>query len=270
LSTASSSNKDSAIRRRGRSSEDGNAAEKALRLLEAAAAPNGPHRLGEIAMAAGLAKPSCHRILQVLVANSFLIADGTGSYATGPRLRALSAQVAADTDHSIHAALAALGRHTGQTVHIALRSSDCAIYTHKVPSSHPVQMASNVGMRMPLHCTAIGKSILCGFSDAELASFAGRTGLPARTQKTITSIEKLRAEVESVRSQGFAVDDEENEATIRCLGAPLRNSDGTVIGGVSISTVTFLVPIQQLLDWSDAVRDTAVLISARMTGESDR
>jgi IclR family acetate operon transcriptional repressor len=129
------------------------------------AAPRGGRasdRLGVIAATACVPKASSHRILQVLVASSFLATDGEGRYAPGPRLRALSAQVRTGDD-SIDSALAALAEHTGNTVHLALRSGDYATYTHKVQSSQPVQMASAVGMRMPLHSTAIGKSTLSGF-----------------------------------------------------------------------------------------------------------
>jgi IclR family transcriptional regulator, acetate operon repressor len=249
---------------RGRASGAGNATEKAMRLLEAAAAPGGPHRLGEIAAAACVPKASSHRILQVLVASSFLTSDGQGRYAPGLRLRTLSAEVCAAADDSIDAALADLQQCTGNTVHLALRSGDCATYTHKVQSSQPVQMASRIGMRMSLHSTAIGKCILSGFSDAELAEFAARTGLPARTRHTLTDVDGLRAELEAVRRQDFAVDDEENEATIRCLAAPLRNQDGTVIGGVSISTVTFVVPREELLGWTGPLRETTAAISAAL------
>ncbi|HYZ53181.1 MAG TPA: IclR family transcriptional regulator [Streptosporangiaceae bacterium] len=248
--------------RGGRTSDAGNATEKVMRLLEATAAPGGPHRLGAIAAAACVPKASSHRILQLLVAGSFLTSDGQGRYAPGPRLRALSAEVCAAGDAGIDAELAALQRHTGNTVHLALRSGDYAIYTHKVQSSQPVQMASRVGMRMPLHSTAIGKCILSGFGEAELTDFAARAALPARTGRTLTDLGRLRAELEAVRRQGFAVDDEENEATIRCLGAPLRGQDGTVIGGVSISTVTFVVPRDELLGWAGALCQTAAAISA--------
>lgn len=249
--------------RAGRASEAGNATEKVMRLLEAAAAPGGPHRLGEIASAASVPKTSSHRILQVLVDSSFLATDGQGRYAPGPRLRALGAEVCAGDD-TIDAALAGLQEHTGNTVHLALRSGDYATYTHKVQSSQPVQMASAVGMRMPLHSTAIGKTILAGLDDDQVAAFAARAGLPARTARTLTGLDALRAELDRVRRQGFALDDEENEATIRCLGAPLRDGDGTVIGGVSISTVTFVVPRDDLLGWAGALRETAATISARL------
>jgi IclR family transcriptional regulator, acetate operon repressor len=234
--------------RAGRTSDAGNAAEKTLRLLEAATAPGGPHLLGDIAHAATVPKASAHRILRTLVANGFLDTDGAGRYPIGPRLRTMAAAVtAAQAGARIDDLLADLGRRTGQTVHLGLRTGDTATYTHKVDSPDAVQMASRVGMRMPLHTTAIGKCVLAGLPAAELS-------VPPT----------LRAELDRVRDNGFAVDDEENEPSIRCLAAPVRDRRGGVIGGVSLSTLTFLVPRERLSGWVPAVIATADAVSARL------
>jgi DNA-binding IclR family transcriptional regulator len=78
--------------RGGRSPLAVNATDKALNLLESAAAPGYPHRLGDIAAAAGVPKAGAHRILRNLVGSSFLASDGAGGYGPGPRLRALAAR----------------------------------------------------------------------------------------------------------------------------------------------------------------------------------
>lgn len=251
--------------RRGRSSTAGNATEKVLRLLEASAESGWPHRLGRIAESASVPKASAHRILGVLVGNGFLTSDGAGAYAPGPRLLALSARVTAgQAAGGIDEILGELQKLTGNTVHLALRTGDSVTYTHKVDGNQPVRMASRVGMPMPMHSTAIGKCVLAGFDQDELARFADRTGLPAATESTLCTLGSLRAELDLVRERGFAVDDEENERTVRCLAAPVLDASGAVIGGVSVSTVTFLVPRPQLLDWADAVRGTADAVSARL------
>ena len=251
--------------RKGRSSEAGNAAEKTLNLLEAAGS-GAPRRLGEIAAAAGVPKASAHRILRTMVAEGYLTSDNTGTYAPGPRLRALAARVGAPTndDGAIQAELDALRQRTGQTVHVAMHSGDTVTYTHKVAGTHAVQMASRLGMQIPLHSTAIGKCVLAGLEEAALAEFTNRAGLVAMTEHTLTTADGLEAELMRVRSEGFALDDEENEKTVRCLAAPLRNRAGIVIGGVSISTITFLVPREEILAWADTVKKTAAAIGAHL------
>jgi DNA-binding IclR family transcriptional regulator len=248
----------------GRASNAGNAAEKTLRLLEAAAAPGGPHLLGDIAQAAGVAKASAHRILRTLVVNGFLSSDGAGRYPLGPRLRTLAAGVTAEqADARIDDLLGELSRHTGQTVHLGLRTGDTATYTHKVDSPDALRMASRVGMRFPLHTTAIGKCVLAGLADTELAALLARP-LPARTPASRTTPSALRAELDAVRTAGYAVDDEENEPSIRCLAAPVRDAAGAVIGGVSVSALTFLVSTQRLTGWAQDVIATADAVSSRL------
>lgn len=251
--------------RAGRSSDAGNAAEKTVRLLEAVTAPGGPHLLGDIAQAAGVPKATAHRILRTLVANGFLESDGAGRYPLGPRLHTLAASVtAAQAGTRIDDLLTDLNRRTGQTVHLALRTGDWATYTHKVDSAQGVQMASRVGMRMPLHTTAIGKCVLAGLTDSQLADVLASTGLPASTPASIVTPDALVAELANVRQAGFAVDDEENETSIRCLAAPVRDARGAVIGGVSVSALTFLVPLDRLAGWAPDVIATANAVATRL------
>ncbi|MFD7137581.1 IclR family transcriptional regulator [Streptomyces sp. NPDC059894] len=245
--------------RGGRGSLAGNATDKALNLLEAAVAPGHPHRLGEVAAAAGVPKASAHRILQNLVATSFLASDGTGGYGPGPRLRALAARVTqgCEEDQIMRAELEVLSRRVGNTVHLGVRTGDAATCLIKVTGPKPVQTASRVGMHLPLHATSIGKCVLSGLDDAALTALVGRVGLPARTEHTITDLDTLRAELARVRVQGFALDEEENEIGVRCLGAPVRDAKGTVIGGVSISAITYVDSREALLGWTDLVRGAA-------------
>lgn len=248
--------------RGGRSSEAGNATDKALNLLESAAAPDYPHRLGDIAAAAGVPKASAHRILQNLVSTSFLAYDGSGGYGPGPRLRALAAKVTQGCveDQVMRAELAVLGRRTGNTVLMGLRTGDVATCLIKIASPDPVQTSSRVGMQMPLHATAIGKCILAGLPEDELSVLLKRLDLAPRTGNAITDPDRLRAELARVREQGFAVNEEENESNVRCLAAPVYDSRGAVIGGVGISAITFLESAEALREKADLVRATAVAL----------
>lgn len=242
-------------RRGGRTAESGNAAQKTLRILEAASAGGGSQRLADIASAAGVPKPSTHRVLGILVGEGFLVAEPGGLYGPGPRLRALAAQVPAPSAGEPAEVVRALQRVVGQTVHLAVRSGDRATYIDKVDADQPYQMASRVGMRVPLHCTAIGKCLLAHQSRADIEAVVDRVGLPRRTANTITTRRALHAELATVRGQGYALDDEENEPTVRCLGVPVLTPAGEVVAAVSVSTITFLVNSGQLLGLLPAVRD---------------
>lgn len=243
----------------GRTSEAGNATEKALRLLESAAAPGYPHRLGEIAKEAAVPKASAHRILQNLVEISFLASDGIGGYGPGPRLRALAARVTrgCPEDQVMRDEIEGLSRRTGGAAQLGVRTGDVVTCLINAPGPQAVRTAIHAGMQMPLHATAIGKCVLSGLSDDELVGLTTRLGLPARTGKTITDLDALRADLAGVRDLGYALEEEENEANVRCLAAPVRDSRGIVVGGVGISGITFLEPREELLARADQVRMTA-------------
>ncbi|MFG2995159.1 IclR family transcriptional regulator [Streptomyces sp. NPDC048340] len=239
--------------RGGRTSAAGSALEKSLRILEAVAAPGGPHRLADVTAAAAVPKSSTFRILASLIEQGFVRSEGDSRYGVGPRLRGLSAMVSGGEPASIEGVLRELQQSTGQTVHLALHSGETITYIRKLEGTQPFRTASRTGMRMPLHTTAIGKSILAHLPAGEVAELIAATGLPGRTPNTLTTPEALRTELAAVRERGFALDDEENEPTIRCIGAAILGPTGRPVGGVSVTTVTFLVSRKEIEAYAPAL-----------------
>lgn len=245
--------------RQGRTSQAGNATDKVLNLLEAASAPGHPHRLGEVAQTAGVPKASAHRILQHLVRTSFLASHSAGHYSPGPRMRALAARVnqGCAEDQVMRDELTVLGRRVAHTVHLGVRTGDAATCLIKVGGPGPVQTSSRAGMQMPLHATAVGKCILAGLDAGELTALLGRVGTDRFTEHTLTDLDALREELALVRERGYALDEEENEIGVRCLGAPVRDAKGNVVGGVSVSAVTFMESRDGLLEHVPEILRTA-------------
>jgi IclR family acetate operon transcriptional repressor len=232
-------------RRTGRASEAGSAVGKALRVLEAVAAEPGYSALGEVAAAAGVPKPTAVRILATLCAEDYVIRHPRRGYTAGPRLRTLRHAAGASAD-TIDAALAELSERTRQTSNFALRVGGEAIYTHQHDGSQPYRITASLGTRFELHGTAIGKAILASLPDGEVDAILGAAPLRALTPRTITDPAVLRAQLEAARTDGYAVDDEENELTIRCLAVPVFGADRNVVGAVSLSAVTYSVPMEAL------------------------
>jgi IclR family transcriptional regulator, acetate operon repressor len=218
----------------------GGSIDKALTVLEALSEHR---RVTDIAAGTGLPKSTVHRILQSLVGWGFARADGTGGYLPGPRILTLAGKVMSRFDPAQHAdsALQSLRDRTGFTVHFAIRSGDEAVYVQKLEGLGPYQMASRVGMSMRLHSTSIGKAILAQLRDQEVTVITTRTGLESRTQHTITEVAALLDHLAEVRRRGYSIDDEENEGGIRCVGAPVFDHTGTVMGGISVSGLAFEV-----------------------------
>lgn len=232
---------------------------RALRVLESVARHGGPHSLGGVARDTGITKPSTHRILGSLASAGYAVTNGSGAYGPGPRAYAMSALFAGSRQDG-DAILRHLQSEVDQTVHVALRSGNHAIYVHKVETDRPYQMASRIGGHLRLHSTAIGKAILAHSPVSDREALVA-DGLPARTTKTITDGDALSAELDRVRDQGYAIDDEENEETIRCLAAPLLDRSGHAVGGISISTLTFQVALENLLGYAPRLIETAGLLA---------
>ena len=241
----------------------GNATDKVLAVLSALPEHEG---VTAIAAATGLPKSTVHRVLQSLVEHQFAINVGDGRYLGGPRILTVAGEVMRRFDPARHAGgtLRRLAEQTGCTVHYALSVGDEAVYAAKVDGSKPYHMPSRVGMSIRLHTTAIGKAVLAGLPDDEVRALARRAGLPRRTPKTLTAVTALLADLARVRDRGYALDEEENEAGIRCVGAAVRDHTGRVAGGVSVSTLAlegWPLPVPEL---GARVRAAAADISASL------
>jgi DNA-binding IclR family transcriptional regulator len=248
------------------------AVEKALSVLEAVASSGAPHRLAEIATRVSLPKSTVHRILQVLGREGYVTAASEGAYNIGPRALALAGQVLAHSDIRVLAEpiLSELQRATGATVHFAVRSGTTAVYIAKFEGDQPYRMASRVGAAIPLHCTSIGKAILAALPADEARRIIETTPLVARTPNTRTTIAALLADLDEIRRRGFAIDDEENELSVRCVGAAVRDSLGAVIGGVSISSLAFQFTLDDATATGPHVRAAAAAVSEALGAPHER
>jgi IclR family acetate operon transcriptional repressor len=171
-------------------------------------------------------------------------AEGDGVYVLGPRVLTMAGEMLQGLDATALAApvLRDLHAKVGHTVHFAMLSDDEAVYLEKlVDPGLPYQFASRVGGRILLHCTAIGKSLLAAMPAVP------RLELVRRTPNTIVSADALRAELERVRARGFAIDDEENERNIRCVGAAVRDHTGAATHAISVSALTVELSLDDAL-----------------------
>jgi IclR family acetate operon transcriptional repressor len=161
-----------------------------------------------------------------------------------------------------------LAEKTKETVHMAFLDRDEIVYIDKVEIDHNpsgLRMASRVGLRNPAHSCAMGKVLLSYLPEEEVDRVIEEKGLVKRTEHTITDPHQLKKQLNLVRTQGYAVDDEENEMGIRCVAAPLYNEIGKVVAAISISAPAFRVTkkvIQESL--KKEVTETAMKISQRL------
>lgn len=135
---------------------------------------------------------------------------------------------------------------TNETTHLAVLEDDQIMYVEKIDNRQAVQMRSRVGSRGCIHSTAVGKASLAFLPKEECEAMLARLSFPPLTKNTITDLGKFRKELKLSRELGYAVDDEENEIGVRCVGAPLFDHSGRVVGAISISGWTITMTRERL------------------------
>lgn len=194
--------------------------------------------IGEMARHLGVHKSSASRLAATLAAAGYLAPDGEpGRYRLGGRLAALGELVVTDTDvrHVALPALKDLVGVLGETGHLAVLEGREAVTVEVVDGWHTVRMHSWVGKRSPAHCSSMGKALLAGLDRAELDARYPDAKLEARTERTITDRRELERHLAEVRRRGYAVDNEELEAHLCCVAAPIFDRRGAVVASVSVS-----------------------------------
>jgi IclR family acetate operon transcriptional repressor len=217
------------------------AVEKALDVLEALSETGPEVELAGIAAATSLSKPTAHRMLQILIRRGYAQQIADGVYGPGSRMLYLAGRVASHLDYAAVArpALKVLQERSPDTVHFAMLFGNYAVYVEKLDGRRAYTMASVIGAPLPLHSTAIGKAILANLPPARVAELLGDEPLARRTGHTIVDRELLAAHLRMIAARGFAVDDEENEQGIRCVGAAVFDRVNRVRGAVSLSAPSF-------------------------------
>ena len=204
----------------------------------------GPLTVRQVASELRLPRSSVHELVHTLTELGALAstADGSGRFTLGLLLHELGSAYLSEVDlaREGHSVAGTVAEACGETVHLAVLDGVEVVYLAKVDSIHAVRMVSAVGRRLPAHCTAVGKALLSGLSDDDLARrFGGDDGrLPAMTPSSITSLSALRGVLSVVRALGYSLDDCESNADVRCVAAPVHEHGGGVVAAMSISVPT--------------------------------
>jgi len=221
----------------------------------------------EISEKLGLYPSTTHRILDTLKHWGYVEQDlKTQKYRLGLKLLALGMAKLHQMDLVKEATpyLKELVKLCNETVHLGVLEGGEVLYLAKEESSQTIRMISYVGRRAPLHCTALGKVLLAHLSLEERKRTLGGKELPPLTENTITDKKELEKELDKVREQGFALDQEENEKDVRCVAAPIRNYKGDVIAALSISSPIFRIDKNAQDNLKEALMKTGEKISQRL------
>lgn len=234
--------------------------DRMVSLLDALARHPAPVNLKLLATETRLHPSTAHRILAVMVENRIVDRIEPGTYRLGMRLLELGSLVRSRISvraealpfmQELHGALK-------ETVNLAVRQGDDVVYVERT-SSNPSMMrvVQALGARAPLHITAVGKVFLAADGADDCRRYAERTGLRRSTDHSIGDLARLEAELAAVRRNGFALDNEEAEKGVSCIGAGIFGDEGELVAGLSVSA-----PSDRLdRGWAGRIKDTADRIS---------
>jgi DNA-binding IclR family transcriptional regulator len=239
---------------------------KVLRILETLQDSSTPLQLKEISLRTNINKSTAYRFLAHLESEGYLFRDDAGAYIVGPKLARLG------SGSAYHATLRTVSRpvmhrlwlSTTETVNLGVVSGLDVLYIDVLESTHSFRMVSQVGSRRPLHCTGLGKALLAFLSPAELDGALGSLRLEKFAPRTISSVARLRKELNKVVQQGYAVDDEEACVGSRCVACPIFDQSAKLAAALSVSGPVSRIDREKLLAISKEVREGAQLISRNL------
>ncbi len=220
--------------------------------------------LTDLSALIAMPKSSTHRYLGTLQELGLAERKDGERYFLGAKVIEIAGAFLAKSDlrNESQSAMNELAEKTGETVHLAVPSAREVVYIAKVESLHALGMSSHLGSRSPMYCTSLGKAILA-FSNPELIEAVLADEKEARTVRTKTSPSALRAELVTIRSRGFALDDEENEPGIRCVGAPVLDYSGKAIAAISISGPSERITLERAMELGPIIWKSTQQVSKR-------
>jgi len=207
--------------------------ERAFEILEHLASANGEMTLSAIAAASALPQPTIHRLVRTLVSLGYVRQSESRSYVLAPRLIRLGEVASRQLGAMALPELRRLAEGLGETANLAFLDSDMVVYAAQAPSRHAVRMFTEVGRRVHLHNSGVGKAILATFPDERVRQIVEQQGLPAATPRSIVTTRDLLEELGRIRERGYAIDDGEQELGVRCFAVAIAGSP--VPAAISVS-----------------------------------
>jgi DNA-binding IclR family transcriptional regulator len=239
---------------------------KVLRILESLQTSSAGLTLKAICDDTGINKSTAHRFLRHLERENYLLRTEGGSYLIGPRLAQMSgcASRSATLQAVARPVLAELWRSTQETVNLAVLDQGTVLYVDVMVSLHDFRLVSRVGTRRSLHAAGLGKVLAVFRPESECERLLQGIVFQRETPKTIGNMVQLRTELQKVRSQGYAIDNEEALLGCRCIAAPILNNEKVAIAALSVAGPVTRVTLAEVPGLAKQVKAAANAISSAM------
>ena len=231
-----------------------------MAVLQAVAGADRPLSIAEIAIRAGIARPTAYRLVQTLAGGGHLVQDPVdGRLSIGFAVLPLAASLLDRNRLRLEALphLHALAQQTGERVNLGILHRDQVLYLAGVEKPSLPTIYSRFGKNAPAHCSSLGKAILAHMGESEVAALLEAKSLAAATPATITSYPRLLEDLAETRRRGYAIDNAEHVPGSYCVGAAVFNAANQPIGAISLSGRA----LEPLIARADTLRHTAAVIS---------
>jgi DNA-binding IclR family transcriptional regulator len=239
---------------------------KAFALLKAFHDPNEWVTSCELSRRANLPEASGYRLIQTLEEIGAVVRGPRGRYRPGLLLLSLSHNVTISEllRDASQVLMTDLSRTLGLTTHMGVLEHGMVTYVAKVsaPGSFPVH--TRVGAQLEPYCSGLGKVLLAALPDEQVESFILDGELVPLTPHTITTAAALRAELRLVREQGYAMDDREHQANMRCIAVPVRDQDGRAVAALSASDDADRMTVLRQKEVRAALLDAAAALRQKL------
>ncbi len=244
-----------------------NSLARGLETLRILAKADGPLGVSDLAARLAVDPSSSYRILATLERYGFVAQELRGKkYSLGfePLMLADAVLRRLDVVSLSRRHLVDLVARTGESGHLAVLSGANAVFVGRETAVAMLRVETTVGTSEPAHCTAVGKALLFDFSAPELRELFGGAALPRFTDQTITSVDELMDDLARSRPRGYAYDDQELHAGVRCLAAPLRTHQGKILAALGISGPSARLTRERTPELAAVVCEVAVELSVEL------
>jgi len=246
--------------------------DRAIDLLDSLAA-GGAMTLSQLSVAMGQSSATLYRLLTTFQLRDMVEVDPlTQAWSIGPATFRLGTAFLrrADVVERARPAMRRLMEATGETSNLGMERGHQVLFISQVETHESIRAFFPPGTLSPLHASGIGKALLAHLPQDRLARFLGSGPLERFTGRTLTDPERLMAELQLIRQQGYAFDDEEKAEGMRCIAAPILNIHGEAVAGISISGPSNRVTLEKVARIGALVREAARDVSHSLGASLDR
>ena len=241
--------------------------DRTLTILEVLSDCNDGLGITEISSLVNLHKSTVHKLLSTLIYKGYVVQDEESSkYKITFKLFELGSKKVHKLDllEISRPYTKMLMESVNEVVHLIIREETDIVYIDKVEANNTISMASRIGKRNPMYCTATGKAILAYLPEEEIREVWNKSKIVKLTKKTNTDFILFKKELQEVKKNGYAIDDEENEIGVKCVGAPIFDMNGDVVAAISVTGPVTRITDDKIDFISNEVMQCTNLISKEM------